>query len=274
MTKPVVHTRVKKVGNSGMLDSDDVLATEEPLEIRIISGPTHNRRQQQVSVTMRTPGNDEDLAAGFLFSEGIIHSYDAIAHTKMVTTKEGSIITVTLRENVTPQLGNSQRNFTATAACGMCGKTDIANIHTGASVSKAVIATSADTIFRLPETLRVQQSLFESTGGIHAAALFDNEGELIILQEDIGRHNAVDKVIGKAMREAMFPLDQHLLLLSGRAGFELIQKAAMAGIPVVAAVGAPSSMAVRMAEEWNITLIGFLREQRFNIYSGAHRVEI
>ncbi|MBV7530002.1 formate dehydrogenase accessory sulfurtransferase FdhD [Chitinophaga sp. sic0106] len=274
MTKPVVHTRVKKVLNSGMLDSDDVLATEEPLEIRIISGPTHNRRQQQVSVTMRTPGNDEDLAAGFLFSEGVINAYDAIAHTKMVTTKEGSIITVTLRENVTPQLGNSQRNFTATAACGMCGKTDISNIHTGAGVSNAQLATTAETIFRLPETLRVQQSLFESTGGIHAAALFDNDGELIILQEDIGRHNAVDKVIGTAMREAMFPLDQHLLLLSGRAGFELIQKAAMAGIPVVAAVGAPSSMAVRMAEQWNITLIGFLREQRFNIYSGAHRVEI
>ncbi|WP_291910605.1 formate dehydrogenase accessory sulfurtransferase FdhD [Chitinophaga sp. CB10] len=274
MTKPVVHTRVKKVLNSGMLDSDDVLATEEPLEIRIISGPTHNRRQQQVSVTMRTPGNDEDLAAGFLFSEGIIQSYDAIAHTRMVTTKEGSIITVTLRENVTPQLGNAQRNFAATAACGMCGKADISNIHTGAGVSHAQTATSAEVIFRLPETLRLRQSLFESTGGIHAAALFDNKGTLLILQEDIGRHNAVDKVIGTAMREALFPLDQHLLLLSGRAGFELIQKAAMAGIPVVAAVGAPSSMAVRMAEQWNITLIGFLRDQRFNIYSGAYRVEI
>ncbi|RAJ79266.1 FdhD protein [Chitinophaga dinghuensis] len=272
MTKPVIHTRIKKVLDSGVMDTDDILATEEPLEVKLIFGPSHNRRQQNITVTMRTPGNDEDLAAGFLFSEGIISSYDAISQLKAVESRDGSAMTVSLKENVIPHLSNNNRNFAATASCGVCGKSDLADIHTGVSVTNGNAHISSATILQLPQTLRVQQSLFESTGGIHAAALFDLQGKLLLLQEDIGRHNAVDKIIGAALREGMFPLDQHLLLLSGRAGFELIQKAAMAGISIIAAVGAPSSMAVQMATAWNITLIGFLREGKFNIYSGAQRV--
>ncbi|MFB6457998.1 formate dehydrogenase accessory sulfurtransferase FdhD [Chitinophaga sp. Hz27] len=274
MTKPVIHTRIRKVDQQEMLDTDDILAAEEPLEIRLIHGPTHNRRQQSISVTMRTPGDDEDLAAGFLFSEGIIQQYNAIAHMKTEDTAAGTIITVSLKENILPQLSGSQRNFAATAACGVCGKQEIGSIHTGVNVSNAILQANTSTILKMPESLRVQQSLFDSTGGIHAAALFNQQGELILMKEDIGRHNAVDKIIGAALRTTLYPLQQYMLLLSGRAGFELIQKAAMAGIGFIAAVGAPSSMAVQMATAWNMTLIGFLRENRFNIYTGAHRVKI
>jgi len=211
MTKPVIHTRIKKVLDSGILDTDDILATEEPLEIKLIFGPTHNRRQQNITVTMRTPGNDEDLAAGFLFSEGIISSYDAISQVKASESRDGSVMTVSLKENVIPRLSSNNRNFAATASCGVCGKSDLADIHTGVSVANGNAHISSATVLQLPQTLRMQQSLFESTGGIHAAALFDQQGKLLILQEDIGRHNAVDKIIGAALRQGLFPLEQQLL---------------------------------------------------------------
>lgn len=273
MTNAIVHTRVRKVAADSITDTSDTLATEDPLEIRLVHGPSHNRRQQNISVTMRTPGEDMELAAGFLFTEGIIHEQTAIQEIILSEDGNGSVATVHLKPAIVAQLGNSQRNFAATAACGVCGKTELQAIHTGVTVNQATLRLTTTQLFDLPTLLRKEQSLFESTGGLHAAALFTATGELILLREDIGRHNAVDKLIGAAMQQELLPLHQYLLLLSGRAGFELIQKAAMAGIPLIAAIGAPSSMAVKMAEAWNITLLGFLKDQRFNIYSGAERID-
>ncbi|MEV4884951.1 formate dehydrogenase accessory sulfurtransferase FdhD [Chitinophaga ginsengisegetis] len=274
MTNAVVHTRIKKVAAGNITDASDTLATEDPLEIRLVHGPSHNRRQQNISVTMRTPGEDMELAAGFLFTEGVIRDQAAIQEIILSEDDSGSAATVRLKPAIVAQLGNTQRNFTATAACGVCGKNDIAAIHTGVSVNRASLRLAAAQLFGLPAILRNEQALFESTGGLHAAALFNRNMELLLLREDIGRHNAVDKLIGAALQQQLTPLDEYILLLSGRAGFELIQKAAMAGIPVIAAIGAPSSMAVKMAAEWNITLLGFLKDQRFNIYSGAERIDV
>ncbi|NML39343.1 formate dehydrogenase accessory sulfurtransferase FdhD [Chitinophaga sp. G-6-1-13] len=266
MTNAVVHTRIKKVTAAGETDTEDILAAEEPLEIRLEYGPTHNRRQQNVAVTMRTPGQDEELATGFLFTEGIIPGAAAVKQVTLAETPGGSLATVALKEQIVPFLDKSQRHFQATAACGMCGKSSIENIHTGVNVSQAARRIPGKWISQLPEQLRAQQALFQYTGGLHAAALVDDNGQIQLLREDIGRHNAVDKIIGAALVQEL-PLQQSLLLLSGRAGFELIQKAAMAGIPMIAAIGAPSSMAVKMAAEWNITLIGFLKEDRYNQYT-------
>ncbi len=274
MTNAVVHTRVKKVAAESVTDASDTLATEDPLEIRLVHGPSHNRRQQNVSVTMRTPGEDMELAAGFLFTEGVIREQHAIQEIILSEDNNGSIATVHLKPSIVAQLGNTQRNFAATAACGVCGKTDMADIHTGVSVNQSTFRLAAGKLFGLPAILRNEQALFESTGGLHAAALFNRHMELLLLREDIGRHNAVDKLIGAALQQQLVPLNECVLLLSGRAGFELIQKAAMAGMPVIAAIGAPSSMAVKMAAEWNITLLGFLKDQRFNIYSGAERIDV
>ncbi|MBO9731140.1 MAG: formate dehydrogenase accessory sulfurtransferase FdhD [Chitinophaga sp.] len=272
MTNPVVHTRIKKVAAAGITDTSDTLATEEPLEIRLVHGPSHNRRQQNISVTMRTPGEDKELAAGFLFTEGIINSQEAIQEIHLSAEQDHQIATVHLKPNVVAILGNVARNFTATAACGVCGKTSAADIHTAVDVNNSSVQFSSRLLFRLPSLLRHEQALFATTGGLHAAALVDQQGQLLLLREDIGRHNAVDKIIGAAMAQQWLPLKNHLLLLSGRAGFELIQKAAAAGIPVIAAIGAPSSMAVKMATQWNITLLGFLKEQRFNIYTHPERI--
>lgn len=273
MTNAIVHTRVRKVAVESITDTSDILAAEEPLEIRLVHGPTHNRRQQNISVTMRTPGEDMELAAGFLFTEGIISGQDDIQEIILSEDKEDQMATVHLKPGVAAQLSNTARNFTATAACGVCGKTAISAIHTAVSVSDNDIRFPADRLFGLPAILRHEQALFDTTGGLHAAALFDANGALLMLREDIGRHNAVDKIIGAAMAQQLMPLKNHLLLLSGRAGFELIQKAAMANIPVIAAIGAPSSMAVKMADAWRITLVGFLKEQRFNIYSTPERID-
>ena len=273
MTNAIVHTHVRKVAMEGVTDTSDTLATEDPLEIRLVHGPSHNRRQQNISVTMRTPGQDTELAAGFLFSEGIISGYTDIQDIILSDENEGSIATIHLKPNVRAQLAQSQRNFAATAACGVCGKTGIAAIHTGVSVSKDHFTFAADKLYGLPAVLRNEQAVFDTTGGLHAAALFDANASLLILREDIGRHNAVDKLIGAAMTQGLMPLKNYLMLLSGRAGFELIQKAAMASIPLIAAIGAPSSMAVKKAAQWNITLLGFLKEERFNIYSAPERID-
>lgn len=272
MTNPVVHTRVRKVATAGITDTSDALAAEEPLEIRLVHGPSHNRRQQNISVTMRTPGEDKELAAGFLFTEGIINGQEAIQDIHLSAEQDNQIATVHLKPNIVAHLGNVARNFTATAACGVCGKTSTADIHTAVAVNNSPVLFSSGLLFRLPSLLRHEQALFDSTGGLHAAALVDQHGNLLLLREDIGRHNAVDKIIGAAMAQHWLPLKNHLLLLSGRSGFELIQKAATASIPVIAAIGAPSSMAVKMATQWNITLLGFLKEQRFNIYSNPERI--
>ncbi|NLR58031.1 formate dehydrogenase accessory sulfurtransferase FdhD [Chitinophaga polysaccharea] len=274
MTNAIVHTRVRKVAAAGFTDTNDTLATEDPLEIRLVHGPSHNRRQQNISVTMRTPGNDMELAAGFLFTEGIISHSDDIQEVILSSTEDGDIATVHLKPSVNARLGQVQRNFAATAACGVCGKTNLSSIRTAVNVGEHTFTLSAPSLLRLPDLLRHQQSVFDSTGGLHAAALFNDSGQLLLLREDIGRHNAVDKVIGAAIQQSSLSLQQYGLLLSGRAGFELIQKAAMAHIPVIAAIGAPSSLAVKMAEQWHITLVGFLKEDRFNIYSGAATIDV
>jgi FdhD protein len=277
MPNPAIsYTRITRVQDTIVTATEDALAAEEPLEIQLIYGPAADRQQQSISVTMRTPGQDPELATGFLFTEGIIHGdqdIKAISSESEVT----NTILVSLHEQVCPVLKTTQRNFVSNAGCGVCGKTDIASIYTPVTketVNGSTTKWSSAMITRLPDMLRKQQQLFDDTGGIHAAALFDGTANLLLMREDIGRHNAVDKLIGAALQQKLFPMDQYLLLLSGRAGFELIQKAAMAGIKVIAAVGAPSGMAVKMAGEWDITLIGFLRQQRFNIYTGEQRIII
>jgi FdhD protein len=269
---------IVKIAGDSARSVPDLLAIEEPLEIRL----GYDDRVQNLAVTMRTPGQDTDLALGFLFTEGIIAGASAVdtAEHAFVTCSENkqNTIVVKLKKGVVPNLGKADRNFYTTSSCGVCGKASIEAIRT-VSAFEGVTPWQVDgidpaLILELPERLASKQAMFAETGGLHAAALFDLNGSLLMVREDVGRHNAVDKLIGAAMMDGKLPLTQAVLLLSGRASFELVQKAAMAGIPVIAAVGAPSSLAVSLAEEFGITLIGFLRNNRFNVYSGTHRVKI
>jgi len=276
MSNPAIaQVSVKKVNVSAFKDSEDMLAIEEPLEIRMEYGLKDNRIQKNISVTMRTPGADFELASGFLYTEGIIRSYKEISSICHLTADE-NVVLISLEPGFIPETGKLDRNFYTTSSCGVCGKSSIDAIKTFCNIPVPAddLRFSSSLIYRLPDLLRQQQEVFESTGGLHASALFDTEGQLIILREDVGRHNALDKLIGASLAKNITPLDKYILLLSGRASFELIQKAAMAGIKAVAAVGAPSSLAVQMAAEWDITLIGFLRGERFNIYSGEQRILI
>ena len=270
---PIVKLRDEEADHS--LDS---LAIEEPLEIRLGYGAEDNRQIKNVSVTMRTPGNDAELAVGFLFTEGIIRTPEDISSAEYCfiacAENKENVIQVELRPGVTPNLDTADRNFYTTSSCGVCGKGSINAIRTVNAYDNldAENQISADMLYLLPAILQKHQEVFADTGGLHASALFDAGGELIMVREDVGRHNALDKLIGAALNEQMLPLDQHVLLLSGRASFELVQKAAMAGINIIAAVGAPSSLAVQLAEEFNITLVGFLRGKRFNIYTQPQRI--
>lgn len=251
----------------------DLLAVEEPLEIRL--------GDKTVSITMRTPGNDFDLAAGFLFTEGILHHRAEIRdihwspRANANPRQFGNSVTVELHPGVEVDLERLSRHFYTTSSCGVCGKASIEAIEMqGCPVlPRNAPLVAAEVIHRLPERLRHAQAVFERTGGLHAAALFTADGQLQLLREDIGRHNAVDKVIGAEMLEGHTPLSDRLLFVSSRASFELVQKALMAGIPVLAAVGAPSSLAVETAQRFSMTLIGFVRDNRFNIYSGAPRIQ-
>lgn len=266
------------------LDSDsreDFLAVEEPLEIRISYSYGNQIGMKSISVTMSTPGNDKDLALGFLFTEGIIDSIDqvkSVSYSKVdCSNNKENIVVVELNEGVEPNLGTADRNFYTTSSCGVCGKGSIQSIKT---VSKfqgmvpEIQSFGAKVLFDLPEKLRSAQDNFEVSGGIHASGIFTSDGELMFLREDVGRHNALDKLIGHALQEGLLPLNRFVLLLSGRASFELIQKAAMAGISIVAAIGAPSSLALELAKEFNITLIGFLKNNRFNIYNQNENIHI
>jgi FdhD protein len=272
MQPSVAHIKIKKINAGEQTEVEDHLAVEEPLEIQLGWHQTAGYTQKNISVTMRTPGHDAELAAGFLFTEGIIQQIDQIQH---ILPQENSVL-VTLQAGVAPQLQQAERNFFTTSSCGVCGKTDINAIKTAPvyAPQREALVVPAQLFYGLQPTLQQKQVVFESTGGLHAAGLFNIEGECLLLREDVGRHNAVDKVIGAALQNGQIPLHQTILLLSGRAGFELIQKAVMAGIQVIAAVGAPSSLAVQMATEHDITLIGFLRNDRFNVYSGAERVRV
>ncbi|HYK46626.1 MAG TPA: formate dehydrogenase accessory sulfurtransferase FdhD [Parafilimonas sp.] len=269
----VAHMTIKKISTDVSVDAEDELAIEEPLAIQLMHGPKGNEIQSTISVTMRTPGNDEELALGFLFTEGIIQSGRQV---KDITIIDDNNVLVSLFEDQQPVLKNAERNFYTTSSCGVCGKSSIDAVKTVSQYSDVFddIHVGANLFYRLENTLRKKQAIFESTGGLHASALFDLDGNFIMLREDVGRHNALDKLIGAAVKQGDLPLTNSILLLSGRASFELIQKASMAGIKIIAAVGAPSSLAVQIAEETGITLIGFLRSHRFNIYSCSHRIEI
>ncbi|MCX6274013.1 MAG: formate dehydrogenase accessory sulfurtransferase FdhD [Bacteroidetes bacterium] len=265
--------RITKINDGVSAVQDDFLASEEPLQIGLVFGEKSHREQKSISVTMRTPGNDEELALGFLFTEGIIsQKKDWMGFSSPVQ----NTIEVELHESSKPDLNKLERNFYTTSSCGVCGKSSIDAIRTVATQANEAdnILISTDVLYSLPSLLRQTQHVFEQTGGLHASAIFDLSGKLLFFREDVGRHNALDKVIGWAFRNELLPLNRHILLLSGRASFELIQKAAMAGIKVIAAVGAPSTLAVELAKEFDMTLVGFLRGSHFNIYCGEKRISV
>jgi FdhD protein len=262
-------TQVSEWTDGKLVRKDDYLAAEEPLEIRVGESP--------LSVTMRTPGHDLELAAGFLFTEGIVQRREQIITLENTSVdeagKRGNVVQAALAAEAMPDFDKMRRHFFAASSCGICGKASIDAVR-----SRLLSAPNPDfridpgLLVTLPEALRSAQDVFERTGGLHAAALFDARGESLVLREDIGRHNAVDKVIGWALLKNRVPLRECVLLVSGRGGFEIIQKAIVAGVPVVASVSAPSSLAVQLARELRQTLIGFLRGRRFVIYAGEERV--
>lgn len=264
MRRNIVTVPVCSLRGSAAESLQDLVAVEEPLEIRIADKP--------VSITMRTPGNDAELAAGFLLGEGILAS---AADIQRIESPKDNLVTITLNQGVTIDASRLERNFYMTSSCGVCGKASIDAIHANgcAMLPRNDFMVKADVIHSLPQALRKSQAVFDRTGGLHAAALFDSAGSLRNVREDIGRHNAVDKVVGSELLAGRTPLDHMILLVSGRASFELVQKAVMAGIPLLAAVGAPSSLAVELAQRFNMTLLGFVRQDRFNIYSGQWRVQ-
>jgi FdhD protein len=252
---------------------DDVLAVEEPLEIRVAGSA--------LSITMRTPGNDFDLAAGFLVSEGVISRSDQIAAIRYCAgaTADGentfNVLDVTLSRGVPLPDPSIERNFYMTSSCGLCGKASIDAVRTLSRypVADDPVSVSDELLVSFPDRLRESQDVFEKTGGLHAAALFDAEsGRMLVLREDVGRHNAVDKVIGWALTAGMLPLRGTVLMVSGRASFELVQKASMAGIPILSAISAPSSLAVDLAREVGLTVVGFLRGSSMVVYTGADRI--
>jgi FdhD protein len=254
---------------------EDILAVEEPLEIRV--GGT------SLSITMRTPGHDFDLAAGFLISEGVVaHAGEIAAIRYCAGINEAgentfNVLDVTLAKGVAAPDPSLERNFYMTSSCGLCGKASIDAVRTASHhpVARDPLVIDASLLASFPDRLRAGQEVFDKTGGLHAAALFDGRtGEMLVLREDVGRHNAVDKVIGWAYGEGMLPLSGMVLQVSGRASFELTQKASMAGIPVLAAVSAPSSLAIDLAQESGITVVGFMRGRSMVVYSGEHRVAV
>ncbi|GHB61949.1 sulfurtransferase FdhD [Streptomyces viridiviolaceus] len=273
MGRVTVRRRVLRVREGLASPRPDTLAAEEPMEIRVGGRP--------LTVTMRTPGDDFDLAAGFLVSEGVVHDADAVAGIRYCAgaTADGgntyNVVDVVLSRGVAAPGPSLERNFYTTSSCGLCGKASLDAVRTQAawSVAEDPLRIGPETLAALPDRLRAAQRVFDSTGGLHAAGLFSADGELLCLREDVGRHNAVDKVVGHALRSGLLPLRETVLMVSGRASFELVQKAVMAGIPVLAAVSAPSSLAVDLAAESGLTLIGFLRGASMNVYTGAERVQ-
>jgi FdhD protein len=271
-----VRTQVRAVRGDRVEVRADLLATEEPMEIRLVAGS----HRKTVAVTMRTPGHDFELAAGFLFSEGIVTHREEIARISYCVDPDldpdqrYNVVTVELRTDALPELPSLERHFYTTSACGVCGKASLEALRLRGCQVAPGPAVEAAVLLGLPERLRAAQSLFAITGGLHAAALFEGGGKLLAIREDVGRHNAMDKLLGWAFLEGKMPLAEHIVLVSGRASFELVQKAVVAGIPVFCAVSAPSSLAAEVARAFGVTLVGFLRGDRFNVYSGAERVRI
>jgi FdhD protein len=284
----ILETSIHRFAAGIEEDAVDRLAVEEPLEIRVgfveHGKPTH----RAISITMRTPGNDGELAAGFLFTEGIISSLSQIRQIRhcglaigrgkgtldRAAALNSNTIRVDLADDVELDLERLKRHFYTSSSCGVCGKSSIEALHVNARAIASDLTVDSDTINSLPDRLREHQDVFDSTGGLHASALFDANGEFEIVREDVGRHNALDKVIGPKFMAGETPLSDRVLLVSGRASFELVQKALVAGIPILAAVGAPSSLAVELAREFGMTLVGFVRDGKFNIYTGQGRVHL
>ena len=273
MPRRISKRRIDRLTDGVASSRGDTVVTEEPLEIRLDG--------RSLVITMRTPGDDFDLAAGFLVSEGVVTHHEqvrGIRYCAGATADQANtynIVDVQLDPDVEVPEFTLERNFYATSSCGLCGKASLDAVRTTArwTVVDDEVAIDSDLLATYPDRLRSAQRVFDRTGGLHAAALFTAQGELVYLREDVGRHNAVDKLVGRALLDDRLPLRHTVLLVSGRASFELVQKAAMAGIPCLAAVSAPSSLAVDLAEETGMTLVGFLRGRSMNVYAGRHRVD-
>ncbi len=267
----VVAVSIEKVTGSTSAGLSDTLSVEEPLEIRLTADFGGRRSSRVVAVTMRTPGDDCDLAAGFLFTEGIISRASEVLD---VWNERPNVVEVALRKDVEVDLNPLERHSFVTSSCGVCGKRSIAAISVRRKfpIPTGEPIITPDLVHSLAPALRMAQQDFSRTGGIHAAGLFDSTGGLRVVREDVGRHNALDKLIGAELLAGRVPLSQRIVMVSGRASFELVQKAAQAGVPVLAAVSAPSSLAVKLAEECGMTLLGFIRDDRFNVYAGADRL--
>jgi FdhD protein len=273
-SKTKVRVRVVEDGSTRI--RPDVLATEEPMELRLISGGA----RQTVAVTMRTPGADFELATGFLYGEGIVSSPEDIkkisycVDADVDAVQRYNIVNVELRGGRDYDPRSLERHFYTTSACGVCGKASLEQLELrGCPVIPPGPMIAPETIYSLPEKLRGAQGLFEATGGLHAAALFDAEGNLVALKEDVGRHNATDKLVGWALLEGRLPLSDHIVVVSGRSSFEIMQKCLVARVPIVCAISAPSSLAVDVAREFGMTLVGFLRGNKFNAYAGSERIQ-
>lgn len=271
--------RVRRVSTESARPADDLVAVEEPMEIRVAFGPEDSRAARSLSVTMRTPGSDFELAVGFLFTEGILTEAVQVRSVEFCGPpvpgrRTSNIVRVDLAPDVKVDLERLQRHFFTTSSCGICGKAslDALHVHGIETTHPDRPCVDGEVIRGLPGRLREGQALFDRTGGLHAAALFEPDGTRLALREDVGRHNAVDKLLGWAFREGRTPLVDRLMVVSGRASFEILQKALVAGVPILVAVGAPSSLAVEMAERFGMTLVGFASDRRYNLYSGAQRI--
>ncbi|MCP3981696.1 MAG: formate dehydrogenase accessory sulfurtransferase FdhD [bacterium] len=270
---------IERVTPAGAENEQDCVAVEEPMEIRIAFGAADARQAKSLSITMRTPGHDFELAAGFLFTEGILTEPAQIRNVEFCgppapgrTTS--NIVRVDLAEDVALDMQRLQRHFFTTSSCGICGKASLDALHVQGleSVDSKHAVMHRSVVYELPQRLRSSQAVFDRTGGLHAAGFVDVEGKLLDVREDVGRHNAVDKLIGRRFLDGATPLADHPMVISGRASFEILQKALVGGVSTIVAVGAPSSLAVDMARRFGMTLIGFASDRRFNIYAGAHRI--
>ena len=279
MTASSLSYTVNKVDGNSANSVADLVAVEEPLEIRLGYATPEGRTAKSVSITMRTPGSDAELAMGFLCSESIIQSASDVSSVEHCgppapDTGNHNIIRVDLASHVAVDLGRLQRHFYTTSSCGVCGKSslDALRITGAAPLSIESGRFSKATLIAMPDALRARQDTFDQTGGLHAAAAFNSQGEIVVVHEDVGRHNAVDKVVGALLAQELLPASDLGLIVSGRASFELMQKTLMAGIPLLAAVSAPSSLAVQLANDFNVSLVGFLRGDSFNVYSAGERI--
>ena len=272
---PSVEKRIVAYDGERIAPRFDRLATEEPLEIRVRAGA----QTRTVAITMRTPGNDFELAAGFLFAEGELAGYESLLGISFCVDRDVdveqryNIVNVDLAADTLPNIDALERHFLTTSACGVCGRAGIESLETrGIAKIETGLVIEPRTVLALPDRLREAQGVFEKTGGLHAAGLFDESGALVAVREDVGRHNALDKLVGWALINKRLPLDRNVVLVSGRTSYEIVQKTIVARVPILAAVSAPSSLAVDLARAFGVTLAGFVRDERFNIYANEGRI--